>query len=419
MFEQHYTVGGVWAYTPHAEDTDWWVSPMYENLETNIPHTLMNYTDLNFPAEASLFPSHEIVRRYLDAYAEPLADIITLSTKVVSVRKVETEGRNVWELQSRQLGTDELSTSYWDAIVVANGHYNEAFIPSITGLDAWVDARPGMVSHSKHYRRPEDFEGKKVIVVGNSASGIDISAQISTTAKLPVIVSEKERPKPESAIGEATAAWKKMMPEMVECIPDGRSLRFADATVETNVDAVVFCTGYKYKFPFLKDLPSPVVTDGACVHSLYKHVFYIDDPTLAFLGIPQRIVPFPFAEGQAAWASRVWAGRLSLPPTLEMRAWEAALEEVKGRNTAALHTMAPTEDVDYINEMHGLCLEAATDEILDNQGLGKLPPFWDEEKRWLRGQMPFVKAASRSLGSQRHKVRDLQALGFVFPSGLA
>ncbi len=33
---------------------------------------------------------------------------------------------------------------------------------------------------------------------------------------------------------------------------------FEDGTVEENIDAVVFCTGYKTKYPFLP----PALTDG-------------------------------------------------------------------------------------------------------------------------------------------------------------
>ncbi|OAA53392.1 Flavin monooxygenase FMO [Cordyceps fumosorosea ARSEF 2679] len=411
VFEQHNTVGGVWAFTADADTTGPWVSPVYDLLETNIPHTLMNYTDLNFPENTALFPHHEVVKRYLEVYAEPLSNVISLSTRVVSVRKIEREGRDVWEVQARLIKSEEPSTSYFDAIVVANGHYSDTFIPSISGLDGFVKTYPGLVSHSKKYRRPEQFKNKKVIVVGNSASGIDISAQIATTAKLPVMVSEKERPKPTSE--EPVPSWASMVPEIVEFVPKDRSVRFANGATETHIDAVVFCTGYVYSFPFLEDLPSPVVTDGACVHNLYQHVFYINDPTLAFLGIPQRIVPFPFAEGQAAWVSRVWAGRLTLPPSSEMRDWEAALAKSKG--SAAVHTMGPLEDAEYINKMHQLSLDSETDETLENGGLGKIPPFWDDEKRWLRLQLPLVKAASRRMGNKRHKLKDLAALGFVYP----
>ncbi|KAF1737808.1 hypothetical protein CRV24_003435 [Beauveria bassiana] len=82
--------------------------------------------------------------------------------------------------------------------------------------------------------------------------------------------------------------------------------------------------------------------------------------------------------------------------------------------------MGPLEDVDYINEMHRLSREAERDGALEGGGgLGKMPPLWADEKRWLRAQTPLVKAASRRLGGERHKIRDLGALGFVYPGILS
>lgn len=73
-------------------------------------------------------------------------------------------------------------------------------------------------------------------------------------------------------------------------------------------------------------------------HRLYEHILYMDDPTLAFVGIPQRVVPFPVAEVQAAWVSRIWAGRLAVPPTKVMEVWEKGMLEERGAGKT-LHNM--------------------------------------------------------------------------------
>lgn len=247
------------------------------------------------------------------------------------------------------------------------------------------------------------------MVVGNSASGIDISAQIATCSQLPVIVSEKTAQSPSP--GEQLPSWANFAPEIQEFISDGRVVRFADGHVESGVDVVVFCTGYLYTFPFLKNLSPPVTSDGNCVLNLYQHLFYIDDQTLAFAGLPQRIVPFPFSEGQAAWVSRVWSGRSSLPSVTEMREWVDALLETTGPGKA-LHTMAFPRDLEYINSMHDISLRAEKREGLENDGVGKLPPYWDEDTRWVRARMALIKAASRELGDKRHQVKTLEGLGF-------
>jgi len=51
------------------------------------------------------------------------------------------------------------------------------------------------------------------------------------------------------------------------------------------------CTGYKINLPFLKDVKE-LKWENNKVTPLYNHVFYANDPTLCFIGIPFRIVPF-------------------------------------------------------------------------------------------------------------------------------
>lgn len=246
--------------------------------------------------------------------------------------------------------------------------------------------------------------------MGNSASGIDLSAQISAVCQLPIIVSEKATP---NTPAEDRSSWSRPAPEILEFVPEGRRVRFADGATEAGVDAVVFCTGYFYSFPFLRGLSPPVVTDGARARGLYEHLLYADDPTLAFAGVPQRIVPFPVAEGQAAWVARAWADRLRLPSRAEMGEWEARTVKEKG-DGKMLHNLAFPRDLEYINMLHARSLEAERRPGLENDGVGKIPPFWDDEKRWTRERFPLIKIASRKLGEKRHEVTTLEQLGFDY-----
>ena len=49
---------------------------------------------------------------------------------------------------------------WFDAVVVASGHYWVPYIPAIEGLEAFEKARPGAVLHSKHFRGRDQFRGK-------------------------------------------------------------------------------------------------------------------------------------------------------------------------------------------------------------------------------------------------------------------
>ncbi|EEU48821.1 uncharacterized protein NECHADRAFT_103236 [Fusarium vanettenii 77-13-4] len=437
IFEQRATPGGVWNYTPLARENGFsvprtkpsslpdqalwpkdggeveFMSPIYDLLETNIPHSLMNYTDKEFPQGSSLFPRHSAVLQYLKEYAEDITPHISYQSQVLSIEKPGTDKSKPWQVEVLDLKANKATKDEFDAVVVASGHYNDPFIPDIPGLVEFDKAYPGAISHSKFYRRPNDYKDKKVIVVGNSASGVDVSAQLSAVAKHPIFISEKEKP---TVTPPTKESWAANVPQIVEFLPSKRGVRFANDQVETDIDAVIFCTGFHYSYPFLKSLePSIVVPDGGYAAHLWEQILYTADPTLAFLSVPQRVVPFPIAEAQSAVAARIWSGRLSAPTTAEMEAWIESEHEKKGSGKA-IHLMHSPEDVDYINRLYELSKTApkAPELGLENDGEGKRPPYWGLDKRWVRERVPKIKLASRAVGEKRHEIKKLEDLGFDY-----
>lgn len=405
------------------------MSPIYDLLETNIPHSLMRYSDKEFPQGSSLFPRHSVVLQYLKEYAQEINPHISYQTQVLNIEKPGPSRSRPWTVEVLDLKANKVIKDEYDAVVVASGHYNDPFIPDIPGLVEFDKAYPGAISHSKFYRRPNDFKDKvrmvvaptqrlltvaqKVIVVGNSASGVDVSAQLSTVAKQPIFVSEKEKP---TVIPPAKEPWAAGVPEIVEFLPSQRGVRFANDQIENDIDAVIFCTGFHYSYPFLKSLdPTVVVPSGGHAAHLWEQILYTADPTLSFLSVPQRIVPFPIAEAQSAIIARIWSGRLRPPSEAAMEAWVREQHEKKGEGKA-IHVMAFPEDVDYINRLYELS-KAATKVPglgLENDGEGKRPPYWGLDKRWVRERVPKIKLASRAAGDKRHELRTLEDLGFDY-----
>jgi cation diffusion facilitator CzcD-associated flavoprotein CzcO len=185
LFEQKPTVGGVWAYNhltiadddfsiPRTKPSDkadnpivtepengvpQFVSPVYDSLETNIPHTLMNFIDLPFPPGTSLFPRHTVVKEYLDAYAKDLHPLIKISSQILEATK-SSEQAGGWDLKVLDLKTKAVSQTRFDALVIASGHYNDPFIPDIPGLKEFNTSHPTVVSHSKFYKSPASFKDK-------------------------------------------------------------------------------------------------------------------------------------------------------------------------------------------------------------------------------------------------------------------
>lgn len=188
VFDARPSVGGTWCATPHNaldpsftiprtepsknptgsvrfNDRPEIISPVYDMLDTNIPHTLMNYSDLEFPLGSPLFPSHQTVRKYLEKYSEEIAYLLCLGTQILEVVPIGGEGAR-WSVRSMSMETRKEAEEIFDAVVVASGHYDDPFIPNISGISAWNTAFPGSVSHSKYYRRPSAFKDKVMLLYG-------------------------------------------------------------------------------------------------------------------------------------------------------------------------------------------------------------------------------------------------------------
>lgn len=238
--------------------------------------------------------------------------------------------------------------------------------------------------------------------MGNSASGVDIGNQIGEVCKRPLLQSQRQ----ESYLDNGPSAHKKVVAEIVEFMEADRAVRFANGRIEKEVDAVVFCTGYFYSYPFLaKDLR--LVSDGQRTQHVYQQIFQTTYPTLAFLALPQKIIPFPIAECQAAVIARVWSKRLQLPNKSEMNQWEDIVIKERGTGTN-FHNLVFPLDADYIKELHDWSLQAKP------KGKGKTPPYWGEKERWMRERFPAIKKAFADRGSERHQVRSVEELGFDY-----
>lgn len=447
IFEQRSNVGGVWNYTPDAlvsptkvpqvdphqlvEEPQWsssgskyatglfprgkvtFTSPMYDALETNIPNFLMQFSDKPFPRDSQLFPGRKEVAKYLREYAEEVQHLVNFQVQVLDVRPQKSASREKWAVKTKEMLSQHESEAIYDAVIVANGHFNVPYVPDIEGIARWNEQNPGIISHSRSYRRPNLFKGKKVVVVGNAASGSDIGAQISTVCKLPIIFSQRSV----SYLSPGAQAFKDEALEIVEFLPSAsysRAVRFADGRIEQDIDAIVFCTGYLYSYPFLDSLTPLVISDGMRVQHVYRHIFYEDRPTLAFVGLPVKIIPFFVSEAQAAVISRVWSGRLALPNKEEMEGWERSVIMERGAERG-FHMLGFPLDVDYLDELRDWALTAVPNPALGGKdGRGKLPPRWGEKERWARERFLAIKKAFAERGESRHRIRSMEELDFDF-----
>jgi len=159
-------IGGVFA------DDD--KAPSYDNLYLTTSNYFMCYGD--FPPKKGDPMRYWTKREYIEYLFDyvkhfGLMEHIELSTTVLKAKKVD----GVWNVTTVKDGVQQ--TRLFDAITVATGSNH---VPNIPVTAAGFK---GETMHSSQYRNPEQFRGKKVLVVGFGESAADIGPEIASVAK--------------------------------------------------------------------------------------------------------------------------------------------------------------------------------------------------------------------------------------------
>ncbi|XP_034406767.1 flavin-containing monooxygenase FMO GS-OX5 isoform X2 [Cyclopterus lumpus] len=298
VFELGDKVGGTWCYEDRVMGDAGRPavhSSMYRDLRTNLPKEVMMFPDFPFESQLSSFLPHQEIQRYLEKYCQKYNVLphIRFNTMVDKVKPVvaekeeekeekeeKEEERETWEVTSSDLSGRQ-RTETFDSVFVCSGHYSEPHIPHIPGMDHFK----GTVLHSHSYRCAEPFAGQSVLVLGAKASGLDISielagvgAQVTLSHGQPLLTC----PLP---VGVHQSS------PMVSVDEDG-SLRLQDGSAVA-AEVLMFCTGYKYRFPFLDGPQLGLQLEDHLLAPLYRHLMPPAFPSLFFIGMCKLICPFP------------------------------------------------------------------------------------------------------------------------------
>ncbi|MEM1434498.1 MAG: FAD-dependent oxidoreductase [Pseudomonadota bacterium] len=360
VFEAGSAVGGTWVYTTETE-ADWlgrtpsrrYLGSMYDSLRTNLPRNLMSFDNYPFDSRGGghdswpRFPGHAEVLEYLQRFADErhLLEHIRFNTRV--------------ELVTRSGSGWRVDDAPFDAVAVCNGHFSEPDVPEIEGAASF----PGFALHSHSYRSPEllaeqcgSLADKTILLFGVGPSGIDLSRELAKHAKSVYLCGDRFK---DADPPEQQETYIKVMGSVTRI--DGSTVHCGPNAVD-RVDVLIYCTGYRYHFPFL---PMQRVEDG-WVHGLYQQLTMIHTPSLAFIGLCFRLIPFPFFQRQARWFARLLAGRFELPHEAERR--RSHDEEIAGLRAEGVrpkHTHAFSQDgcVDYLNRLARQCGDTAIPDV--------------------------------------------------------
>lgn len=374
LFERDRTVGGLW----HYPDQQRAGRPMYDHLETNISKHIMQFSGFPFPAEVPTYPWRKDVFEYLKSYSKKFVEgedriNVYLDTRVVSVSK----SGPLWTVLSQNNENKIEKRSEYDFVVIANGHHHEPRLPkNVPGLDQWF--KNGAAFCARDFQNCSFAQGKNVVIVGNGSSGSDILNQVSTVAQK-IYHSVRDVEKVVNTTGYPQLDIITTVPRIASVDWQKRAVALENGDTIKDVDYLVYATGYLYSLPFVEPslradlLAGPNKSSAERIHHLWKQIFYVKDPTLAFSLLPQLIVPFPLAELQAALMVKAFNGDLQVPQQSDDE-----LDPELSKKQPAYHSIPDFRDVDYYRELQS---------ILDTAGGAQdplQPVKWDEKYKQMR-----------------------------------
>lgn len=369
IFEQSQDIGGQW-------DASSSFSGVWQTMTTNTACTDTSFSDLPYGNDTSMFVHHRQVHAYLHRYAKTFDLLRHLQTgrRVQQVSRTE-DGR--WRVRHGSASSPETDSreDTFSHVVVASGRFNKPYIPDIDGLSSF--AGECGVMHSLHYRNNDRFRGKRILVVGNSFSGLEVASHIALEPDTPVLSSYRKARyittktasgvptdwaffsrfdammegvlspealnqamrqailaywgnpasfgcrEPVHSVAEANVST---CPYYLNVVSEGkvhgreglvavrgRTVVFADGT-EDEVDGIVFATGFELHLPFLDADTRGLLHADAQHVRVYQHTFHPDLRNFALLGMLYSFGPyFPILELQARWVAMVWSGARPLP----------------------------------------------------------------------------------------------------------
>lgn len=364
LFEQKDHIGGVWQYQEDVPGGVW------ESAHATSSKTYLHASDYPMPEKFPLFPHHSDILAYLHDYVNNfnLRPHIQLKHQVQSVdRKGEK-----WIICITNLENNETRIHQFDAVFICIGQTSNPNFPTDTMYQNF--AGETMHSHSYKYPTPS-MQGKNILVIGGGESAGDIANEVSHVAKhvymsirhgqwfverhngayLAADIRFSRRTRwfvtnygnnlvvrlfewlwgvSFGAGGHGINIWQPEVPllngfinksrRVIEKITfgmvtpksaitaiDGKKVLFKHDDAPTDIDMIIYATGYKKKFPFAIN-PAPT--------TLYKYIFYPDQPTMAVIGHVRPVFGsiVGLAELQARWATAVLAEKATLPSASKM-----------------------------------------------------------------------------------------------------
>ncbi|MED6135647.1 Indole-3-pyruvate monooxygenase YUCCA6 [Stylosanthes scabra] len=266
-----------------------WQLKTYNRLRLHLPKHFCELPLMGFPSDFPTYPTKQQFIHYLESYADRFAIRPRFNQ---AVKEAEFD----FNLGFWRVKTTAATEFVCRWVIVATGENAEAVVPEIQGSGEFG----GIIKHTSLYKSGEEFEGKKVLVVGCGNSGMEVCLDLCNHNATPsLVVRDTVHILPREMLGRSTfglSMWLlKWLPiklvdrlllivswlmlgntsrfgldrpplgplqlknlsgktPVLDIRPGIKRLRryaveFVDGRIE-NFDGIIFATGYKSNVPF-------------------------------------------------------------------------------------------------------------------------------------------------------------------------
>uniref|UniRef100_A0A0R3RRI2 Flavin-containing monooxygenase n=1 Tax=Elaeophora elaphi TaxID=1147741 RepID=A0A0R3RRI2_9BILA len=391
-FEKSCDIGGLWRYKPGSCPGE---GTVMKTTTINTSKEMAAFSDFVPPPEMPNFMSHTQMLAYFRSYADhfKLLEHINLRHEVIRIERHEKyEETGKWNVTYRSISDDVTQTENFDGVLLCCGHHTIPYWPEpFPGQDKFQ----GEIIHSHDYRESFPYRDKTVVLIGIGNSSGDIAVDLSRSSK-EVYLSTRSgswvlrrvwdggEPIDSVFVNRFMYTVMKFVPNCLlhrsyerklnqqfdhgryglkpkhhallqhATINDDLPARIAYGTVVSNVDTVIFGTGYSFQFSIVEDGNVIPVTDNDV--DLYLHMYpaqLSSKNTLAVIGLVQPVGSImPVSEMQARLYCQVIAGHCKLPGKEGMKKDIKRQKEIMA--SRFLKNRRHTLEIDYVSYMDQL-----------------------------------------------------------------
>ncbi|MCS3557076.1 MULTISPECIES: NAD(P)-binding domain-containing protein [unclassified Sphingobacterium] len=311
-YEKQDNWGGMWNFTwrtgvgKYGEPLH---GSMYKYLWSNGPKECLEFADYTFTEHfgqtISSYPPREVLFDYIQGRINQsnARDYIQFNTVARWVDYIEDKKQ--FRVIFDNLKKNETFEEFFDYLVVGTGHFSTPNLPYFKGIENF----PGAVMHAHDFRGADQFKDQRLLLIGSSYSAEDIGVQCYKHGSKSVTIAYRTSP-----IG---CNWPDGIKEKAKLSHFEDSIAYFEDGSQEEFDAVILCTGYQHKFPFLPDNMRLKTNNCLYPDDLFKGVIFNHNERLIFLGMQDQYYTFNMFDTQAWFARDYMLGKIPLPPKKE------------------------------------------------------------------------------------------------------